>query len=333
MIYEVGYILNDCGVCSMGDGKAVNDIDMLSISTCWNVGRHSSGKAMVEELKSLGFSRVELNYNVTKEMADEIAEMVEAGEITISSVHNVFPYNEIKEFHTDSLLLGHPDRKSRDEAIEVTFNSVEQAQRFNAKAVVIHAGEVPLSRDYNSLLTQMLAEGHKNTSFYKNLFDEFMREREKNEPKYIELIRQSLEAICEAMGKKGYRTALGLENRMSCHQISLFHDAQILIDALKEYPVYFWFDIGHGMLLENMGMFSSLEEATKLKDKIIGVHIHDTKGTIDHLCPFVHGNGLEAYMELIRGIPIKVVELAEKRNTAGEVKRSRNILAGKLAKI
>ena len=37
----------------------------LSLSTCWNSGRHETGEAMLDEIVSLGFDTVELGYALT----------------------------------------------------------------------------------------------------------------------------------------------------------------------------------------------------------------------------------------------------------------------------
>lgn len=46
------------------------------------------GRELVEEIRQLGFSRVELNYNIAREMLTTIEPMIERGKIGISSVYN-----------------------------------------------------------------------------------------------------------------------------------------------------------------------------------------------------------------------------------------------------
>ena len=58
-----------------------NDKGEYSFSTCWNIKRHQVGKAMIQEIRELGFRRVELNYNVTKEMLTSIEPMIERGRL------------------------------------------------------------------------------------------------------------------------------------------------------------------------------------------------------------------------------------------------------------
>lgn len=59
----------------------MEDKGAFSFSTCWNIKRHNAGGAMLREIRDLGFRRVELNYNVTKEMLTTIEPMIERGRL------------------------------------------------------------------------------------------------------------------------------------------------------------------------------------------------------------------------------------------------------------
>ena len=93
-----------------------------SFSTCWNIKRHTTGSAMIDEIRSLGFQRVELNYNVTPELLSTIEPMIEHGDIGVSSVHNTFPFIADPDYGTDSVLLGFKDEAKRKRAIDLLFN-------------------------------------------------------------------------------------------------------------------------------------------------------------------------------------------------------------------
>ncbi|MNW17984.1 hypothetical protein D3C71_2173610 [compost metagenome] len=72
---------------------------------------------MIGEIKALGFRYVELNYNVTRQLASTIEPLIERGEIGISSVHHVYPHLPGKDFDTDSLMLGYRDKEKRSRAV------------------------------------------------------------------------------------------------------------------------------------------------------------------------------------------------------------------------
>ncbi len=307
--------------------------DKFSFSTSWNWRNSHVGKKIIEEIMELGFGTVELNYRITEEMLTTILPMIEAGKIKISSIHNVFPYVNDKNYDTDSMLLGYVDKVKRKEAIRLTKGSIDWAARFGAKAVVIHPGEVPqpLEFDYREELENMYNEGLKGTNEYKKLFDEMMEYKNSRHFIYLQLIKESMEELCEYISTKNYDIKLGLENRVGCMQIPDFYEINYLLDKLKDLPVYFWYDMGHGTALESLGMFNNLQEVKKIKNRILGMHIHDCIGIDDHWTPYVKSNNVDNFIDIIKGAPIKVLELGAK-NKKEDIEKGVNILNEKLEK-
>jgi len=64
---------------------------MYSLSTCWNSHRHTDGRAMLQEIRGLGFEYAELSHGVRISLLPGIIEAVDAGEIRISTLHNFCP--------------------------------------------------------------------------------------------------------------------------------------------------------------------------------------------------------------------------------------------------
>src|SRR6266581_2990927 len=64
---------------------------MYSLSTCWNSHRHTDGRALLNEIRELGFDYAELSHGTRISLVPGIFEAVDAGEIKISSVHNFCP--------------------------------------------------------------------------------------------------------------------------------------------------------------------------------------------------------------------------------------------------
>ncbi len=135
--------------------------------------------------------------------------------------------------------------------------------------------------------------------------------------------------MCDYIYKKNYKIYLGIENRAMCHQIPDFYEAHYLTQMLKDSPVYFWYDIGHGIMMDNLGMFNNLNELKKMKDRIIGIHIHDAIGMHDHMCPYIHSNYIDNFIDVIKDVPIKVLELGAD-NTTEDIMRGIGILHNKI---
>src|SRR6202453_3777906 len=64
---------------------------MYSFSTCWNSHRHIDGRAMLREIRDLGFEYAELSHGIRVSLMPGIMEAVDAGDIKISPLHNFCP--------------------------------------------------------------------------------------------------------------------------------------------------------------------------------------------------------------------------------------------------
>ena len=54
---------------------------MYSLSTCWNSARHTDGRAMLREIRELGFEYAELSHGIRMSLVPGIFDAVLAGEI------------------------------------------------------------------------------------------------------------------------------------------------------------------------------------------------------------------------------------------------------------
>jgi sugar phosphate isomerase/epimerase len=303
-----------------------------SFSTCWNIKKHDTGSGMIEEIKSLGFRRVELNYNVNDRLLETIEPMIERGDIGISSVHNTFPHDPDPDYGTDSVLLGFEDEVKRKRAIELLNRSIDYAARYGAEAVVVHPGEVPFEDNIDSRLKKLYHELGKDSAEYRSLWREMQERRERLSPMYARTIRESLEQVSEHIARKGYKIAVGIETRSRCYQMPTPKEAKQIIDELKGAPVYLWYDFGHAMMMDRMGLYDSVKDAHELKSYIYGIHIHETIGLSDHYCPFVHSGTdvFDDFVDIVRDAPLKVYELKAICKPE-EIEQSHDILLRKIA--
>ena len=65
--------------------------EMYSFSTCWNSHRHTDGRAMLEEIRDLGFEYAELSHGIRLSLVPGIIDAHKAGVIKISTLHNFCP--------------------------------------------------------------------------------------------------------------------------------------------------------------------------------------------------------------------------------------------------
>src|SRR4029079_19264219 len=146
---------------------------MFSFSTCWNSHRHTDGRAMLREIRDLGFEHAELSHGTRISLMPGILDAVNAGEIKISSLHNFCPLPMGVNHSAPNLYQFSDERpRQRELAERYTLKTIEFAARVRAPLVVLHSGSIEM-KNYTDKLLEMMARGEKETSKYQKLCTEF----------------------------------------------------------------------------------------------------------------------------------------------------------------
>src|ERR1051325_8258581 len=145
---------------------------MYSFSTCWNSHRHTDGRAMLQEIRQLGFEYAELSHGIRVSLMPGILDAVDKGEIKISSLHNFCPLPIGVNYSAPNLYQFSADRpRERELAERYTLKTLEFANRVKAGTVVLHAGSIDM-KDYTARLLEMVERGEKETPKYEKLCEE-----------------------------------------------------------------------------------------------------------------------------------------------------------------
>src|SRR5689334_12452003 len=151
---------------------------MYAFSTCWNSHRHTDGRAMLREIRELGFEYAELSHGTRISLVPGILQAVDSGEMKISSLHNFCPLPIGVNNSAPNLYQFSADRpRERELAERYTLKTLEFAGRVKAPAVVLHAGSVEM-KDYTDQFLAMAARGEKETPKYVKLSKELDQKRE-----------------------------------------------------------------------------------------------------------------------------------------------------------
>src|SRR5689334_6880355 len=104
---------------------------MISFSTCWNSGRHTSGEAMLREIKhELGFDLVELGHGIRISLMPGVQKVFEHGEVKFSSLHNFCPLPvEVMGASPDCYTFSSSSPNERERAVRQTLQTIDFAQR------------------------------------------------------------------------------------------------------------------------------------------------------------------------------------------------------------
>src|SRR5262245_22750031 len=195
---------------------------MYSFSTCWNSHRHTDGRAMLREIRELGFDHAELSHGTRLGLVPGILAAVDAGEIKISSLHNFCPLPLGVNHSAPNLFQFSDERpRERDLALKHTLKTLEFAARVHAPVVVLHSGSIEM-KNYTDKLLEMAARGDRETDKYRNLCTELDEKREAKKEKFLEGTIESLKRILPAAEPQGTRIAA--ENRQTPAELPIVTD-------------------------------------------------------------------------------------------------------------
>ena len=281
---------------------------MFSFSTCWNSHRHSDGRAMLREIRELGFEFAELSHGTRMSLVPGILDAVDAGEIKISSLHNFCPL-PIGVTHAAPNLYQFSDERprERESAIKHTLKTIEFAVRVKAPAVVTHVGSIEM-KDYTDKLLDLAGRGEKETDRYRRLCAELDEKREAKKEKYFERVVESLKKILPALESNGIK--LGVENRQALEELPIESDYRFLFRQIASPNLVYWHDTGHAQIKENLGFIHHVLHIESLSDRLAGFHIHDVEFPgRDHCAPGTGTVDFAALKPMVKPEHIKVFEL------------------------
>jgi sugar phosphate isomerase/epimerase len=282
---------------------------MYSLSTCWNSKRHTDGRAMLREIRDLGFEYAELSHGIRLGLVSGILEAVDAGEIKISSLHNFCPL-PLGLNHASPNLYEFSDERPRQRelAVKYTLKTLDFAQRVKAPAIVLHLGSMEM-KDYTEKLGAMLERGGKKTPKYEKLRAEAAASREARKGKAVERVYDTLRHILPEAEKRGLK--LGIENRQALEEIPPDDDFEFFFREFDSPNVVYWHDIGHAQIKENLGFLHPAQHLESLAGRLAGFHIHDVIFPAgDHAAPGTGMVDFAALKPFVKPGHIKVFELS-----------------------
>lgn len=284
---------------------------MYSFSTCWNSHRHTDGRAMLREVRDLGFDYAELSHGTRISLVPGILEAVDAGEIRISSVHNFCPL-PLGVNHSAPNLFQFSDERPRERELaeRYTLKTIEFAARVKAQLVVLHSGSIEM-KPYTDKLLEMVARGEKESARYQKLCMEFDEKREAKKEKFFQRTMETLRKVLPAAEAAGIR--LGIENRQGLEELPFESDYWMLFHEITSPNLVYWHDCGHAQIKENMGFIMHSMHLESMSERLAGFHIHDVQFPgRDHCTPGSGTIDFAALKPFVKPEHIKVFELSPK---------------------
>ena len=256
----------------------------FALTTRWNAGRHTDGEAMIEEILDMGFSRVELGYDLRLDLVPGVTKMIQAGRVHVDSLHNFCPVPvSAPRGHPELYTLASTDRQVRQGAVHHTTKTIRFAAEVGAKAIVVHAGyvDVPHMTDQ---LAALCEQGQQFSDLYEKIKLKLQINREKKARKQLDYLSEGIEQLMPALVEANVK--LALENLPTWEALPSEMEMESLIARFGQEHLACWYDLGHGQIRQNLGFINQERWLERLSPFMAGMHIHDVlPPRSDHLMP------------------------------------------------
>jgi len=267
----------------------------------WVKDRFSHMAGFAAKAKELGFTHIEANASISPQM---LSELIEAA-VPISSIHSPCPsILSSRGIPISCLSLSSLDESERMEAVSFTKQTIDLTASVNARAVVLHMGEVPIDLSLQDRLYKLCDESHTQTKEYSQAKEALVYQRISQALPYLGAARKSLKELSEYSRQKGIM--LGLETRFHLHEIPNMDEMAELLNEVSESLVGYWHDVGHAEVQQQLGF--SLHEEWLSRFRVVGIHLHDILGISDHHAP---GKGDMNWEMVAKYLPPGIVKVCE----------------------
>jgi len=258
---------------------------MLGISTAWISAEIRSGRELLEHLKAIGLSALELEYRITEEIFKEIKPRLRKEGWQVLDLHNFCPLPGIvppEKASADAFHFSSLDREERELAIKYGIRTIQQACDLEAKAVVFHLGDIDMEPETGTFY-RFQEEGKLHSEEYEKFKEAKLKERRQKRQPHLDAVLMSLDRLNREAEKRG--VWIGVENRCHYHEIPNIEDIEIILREFRGGAIRYWHDVGHAYRLESLGILQPEELLKRFQDELIGLHLHDARGQDDHWAP------------------------------------------------
>jgi len=278
--------------------------NQLSLSTSWLYKSCPSGREIVDKTLDTGLTNIEINFQIRERVFNEICHEVRQKRVCpvtpeMEKVKNFFNYFNLSSSEPDI----------RKKSVQLTVTTLEHASDLESEAVVFHLGEVedPSLRAEEKEYRKGIKKESEPLRDHRKFFDQLINERKNCKEKSIGHIRRSLDYLIPVAEKLGIK--IGIENRYYISQIPDFDEIGFFLEQYNSEFLGFWYDMGHAANNSNLGYWNYLDYLKEYNDRLIGMHIHDCIGIVDHLTPGDGEIDFKSIMDFSKKKILKILEL------------------------
>ena len=278
-------------------------VNSLSLSTSWNGLKHGRPADALREIRQLGFERVELYAHWLPMQIPEIREALAETALRVTSLHGPCPVPP-----TAGDWLAEVDEGRRRSAVDAHRRTVDLAAELGARGVVVHLGRSGAKSLQGEIFEAVRTYGARSDQ-HLSLVDEARAQRRcaVGDGSLDAAVRSAVELGEYA---RGTGVGLGLECRDGFVEIPGLDEYSPIFQACEGLPVHYWHDAGHASKLENAGLLDGEEYLRRFGDRLLGIHLHDTRLDRDHQAPGQGDTDFSRLAPYLRPETIRTLELS-----------------------
>jgi sugar phosphate isomerase/epimerase len=277
----------------------------VSFSTMWaQQPRFADMARFREAVAALGYDAIEVSHS-TEEPG--LRALLAEGGPPVSSLHAPTPRRDLPDGRTNGEAnLASLDQDQRALARDETQRSIDFAADAGLPHVVVHLGGVGDKRGELENNLRRLYEAGETGGVIEQAREALRAWREQAAPPHLEAAAHSLETLVEYASPRG--VAIGIESRVNYHEIPHPHEALSLLQPYTNDEAGFVYDTGHCEVQARLGMIDGDLWFPALTPRMIGAHIHDVAGILDHRAP---GNGTLDWSYVAAALPPTALRVLE----------------------
>jgi sugar phosphate isomerase/epimerase len=295
----------------------------IGLSTAWN-GPGSNPDHLLEQHRALGFRRLEAYAHFTLDALRALAARARDLDMHIGSLHGPCPVPTGPNGYSMPVgdWLASTNATERLRSVDALKGTVDAAAEVGARAVVVHLGNSGVTSRQASLFDTIARHGRLSPE-HVALRDSAWREREAAKGPHLAAALESIRAIGEHAVGTGVR--LGVECRDGYHEIPSLDEFADVLAATEGLPVGYWHDAGHGAKLDHLGFLSHEDFLRRYGERLVGMHIHDTRNGRDHLAPGQGSTDFSMLGGYLKPDTVRTLEL-NRVVTAAEITQALDLL-------
>lgn len=251
-----------------------------ALSTMWWNKETTSAEDFFSMGRRLGFARFELNHQIPP---SDLAS-IDLNQYHIGTLHDPCPaIIPAKQMEREDRQVTSTDENLRRSGVDALKRTIEEAYRLSALSIVIHPGRIVGDHMMDYRLRDLYNQGKKGTAEYEELRLCLIADRLERSKPHLKSLFKSMHEIVDFSKELGLD--LAIENRYRYYEFPIYDEMKMLLQEFTQPWVGWQLDIGHLQTLSELGLASFRPWLENFGDRIIGVHLHDVIGIVDHRAP------------------------------------------------